>query len=131
MEKGDSVLYLDEAVQYPCLLIYFPSAEDVCASCIDYAFNSVSKNFGDFMNSRNIAIVTNSYFPNLNPRVVKKDILRMEDEYGLVSLDNSNPIYLLLNNERRVISCYVPNVKWNNETVGYLDSVKRYLGFSK
>lgn len=118
---------LDEIVQYPCLIIYIPNSDNICGSCIDYSFKSVQNVFGNNMNSKHIAIITMSYFPNLNPRIIKKEIFNLNGKSELISSENSNPIYLLINEEKKIISCYIPNIKWNKETLNYLEGVKDFL----
>lgn len=118
---------LDEIVQYPCLIIYIPNSDNICGSCIDYSFKSVQDVFENNMNSKHIAIITMSYFPNLNPRIIKKEIFNLNGKSELISSENSNPIYLLINEEKKIISCYIPNIKWNKETLNYLEGVKDFL----
>lgn len=127
--RGQDSLALSEIVSFPCLLIYIPETDNICMGCVDYAIEAVKKVFADFEYRTDIGIVSQGYNPDLKERIINKKVYFLQEDSMFITVHNEfdSPLYLVINNECRVISSFVPNANFENLVLNYLSKVKTGL----
>lgn len=117
---------VDDCVSYPCLLIYVPPMENLCMSCVNYAISSVQKIYANEWKTSQIGILTCGYNGELKERILEKKVYSVEKD--MFSIKNfSNPVYLVLDKDKRVISSFMPYEVMEGWTDEYLNSVRSLL----
>ena len=117
---------VDDCVSYPCLLIYVPPMENLCISCVNYAISSVQEIYGDEWDSSQIGILTCGYNGELKERILKKKVYSVEKDMFAIKNFN-NPVYLLLDKDKKIISSFMPYEVMEGWTTEYLKSVRSLL----
>ena len=129
LTRGEDSLALPKVVSFPCLLIYIPETDNICMGCVDYAIEAVKKVFVDFEHRTDIGIISQTYNPDLKERIINKKVYFLQEDSMLITVHNEfdSPLYLVLNNECRVVSSFVPNANFENLVFDYLSKVKTGL----
>ena len=117
---------VDDCISYPCLLIYVPPMENLCMSCVNYAISSVQEIYADEWGSPQIGILTCGYNGELKERLLKKKVYSVEKDIFAIKNFN-NPVYLVVDKDKKIISSFMPYEVMEGWTVEYLKSVRSLL----
>lgn len=125
--RKNQIIQAKSEIELPCLIIYIPSSQNVCMSCINYAILSVKENIPNIYNSKNCCIVSAKHLPILQERIYKKKIFHLEDT---ISLNVSYPIYFLLTENINIILPFIPNAQYATFCEKYLRNIKNNIGYN-
>ena len=117
---------LDNCFDFPCLLIYVPSIENLCMSCVNYAISSVQEIYGEEWETPKIGILTCGFNGELKERILRKKVYSVKKDIFSIE-DFNNPVYLVVNKEKRIISSFMPYEVMEGWTNRYLNSIRALL----